>query len=206
MKNLKLIFLGLGCMAALSLTSCIDDNNDDNGLTKAQISQCLTAVVGNYSGKIIYAANNPADIADKQDTLDINWAITSDTIVTIKDFPAKVIAESIVNKDLKTALQEQNPKQDIKCLMAFILNDPYIEFVLGPQKVDFPVFYKDQSHTVSAYFWTDYSYGDKDPSTGLTVLRLTMGAVFLDTDDKTNLVSSSGTEAVTIPFFFTTAL
>ena len=206
MKNLKLIFLGLGCIAALSLTSCIDDNNDDNGLTKAQISQCLTAVVGNYSGKMIYAANNPADIADKQDTLDINWTITSDTIVTIKDFPAKAIAENIVNIDLKTALQEQNPKQDIKCLMAFVLNDPYIEFVLGPQKAEFPVFYKDQTHTLSVYFWTDYSYGDKALSSNLMVLHMTMGAVFLDTDEETNLASSTGAKTVAIPYIITTNL
>ena len=36
MKNLKLIFLAIGCIAALSLTSCLkdDDNNDNNGLSE----------------------------------------------------------------------------------------------------------------------------------------------------------------------------
>ena len=202
-----MIILGLGCLAALSLTSCInDDDNDNNGLTKAQISQCLTAVVGDYSGKMIYAAKNAANLSDTQDTLDINWTISTDTMVIVKAFPAKAIAESIWNSDLKAALQEQNPVQDIKCQMAFVINDPYIEFILGPQKADFHVFYKEQTHTLSVYFWANYSYGDKDPSSGLTVLRLTMGAAYLDNDEKSNLINSYGTEAVTIPFILTTSL
>jgi len=202
-----MIILGLGCMAALSFTSCLnDDDNDNSGLTKAEISQCLAAVVGNYSGKMIYAAKNADNLADTQDTLDINWTVNTDTMLIVKALPAKVVAESIWDSELKAALQEQNPVQDLKCQMAFVLNDPYIEFILGPQKVDYPVFYKEQSHTLSIYFWANYSYGDKDPSSNLMVLRLAMGAAYLDNDEKTNHINSYGTEAVTIPFLFTTAL
>ena len=59
MKRLS-TFLALGCIIALSLTSCLktDENNNNTGLTKAQRGQCFDAIHGEFSGEMIYPVLN----------------------------------------------------------------------------------------------------------------------------------------------------
>lgn len=207
MNKLKTLFLGLGCMTALSLVSCLKSETSEEGLSQAQISQCFAAVKGNYSGKMIYSAKNPQNIYDNQDTIDIEWTVNNDTMLIVKSFPANIVAENIRNNDVKASLMEDNPKQDVKCMMAFTGNDPYVQFVLGPQRVDYPCFYKGFTHTLNVFFWADYhSYGEKDASNGEMVVRLTLAAAYIDGDENTNLLSSYTSEAAAIPVIITNTL
>ena len=209
MKNLKLIFLGLGCMAALCLTSCLEDNDNDNtGLSKDDISRCYKAILGNYSGKLLFSATNPKDVYDVMDTLEVQWTVNADTVLLIKDFPATALVEQVRNTELREALQEQNPVKDISCYMVFTaFKDSYIQFALGPQKIDFPVFYKEATHTLSIYFWANgSSFGEKDTATGDMILRLIVGAAYLDNDSSYNYITDYSTDTATIPIYFTTTL
>lgn len=203
-----MIFLGLGCMAALCLTSCINDDDSDSGLSNADISRCYKAVLGDYSGKLVYNATNPQDVYDTMDTLSVQWTVNADTTLLIRDFPIKALVEQVRDTELKAALQEQNPVQNISCYMAFtMLQDSYIQFALGPLKIDFPVYYKEANHTVSVYFWANgSSFGEKDTVSGDMIVRLVVAAAYLDDNSSNNLLTSYGSDTATIPVYFTTTL
>jgi hypothetical protein len=200
----------------LPLTSCLffsclsdSDENSNQGLSKAEINQCVTNTRGEYSGYLVYPARNPTVSTDQADTLTINWTITSDTTLVVSHFPGKTIAENITrNNELKAAMIEQNPTQQLLCDMAFYAADPTIMFVLGPHKMEFPVYYKDATHTVKAYFWSNtvseiLSNGAVDPSNKEMVARIVLGAVYLDDDENTNLLGTSST--IMIPIYLTTS-
>ena len=104
----KLTFIAfIGCiMAALSFTSCnSDSDNSYQGLTEAEIQQCFLATRGLYNGKVVFLAENKANVNDKKDTLNVNWEITTDSTMTIYNFPVKALAEKITyNNELKEAV------------------------------------------------------------------------------------------------------
>ena len=71
----KLTFIAfIGCiMAALSFTSCnSDSDNSYQGLTEAEVQQCFLATRGLYNGKVVFLAENKANVNDKKDTLNVN--------------------------------------------------------------------------------------------------------------------------------------
>ncbi|MBP5715028.1 MAG: DUF4840 domain-containing protein [Prevotella sp.] len=203
MKNLKLIFLGLGCMAALSLTSCLkDDDNNNNGLSQAQIAQCVNAVRGSYTGKLVYYKTS-TDF----DTVDVSWSIGADTMLVINAFPAKAFAEIVSDNDLKNALMESNTHGELKCYLGFYQYDTQVQFLLAPLQVDFPVFYKDATHTLSLYFWTDsYSSGYKDTSSGAMEAMLVMAAAYLDNNENKNYLNGMSQTLASIPLKITTLI
>ena len=205
-----MIFLGLGCVAALCLTSCIkdDDNDSPTGLSKAEITKCYNAVLGDYYGKLVYPATNPEDYHDALDTLDAQWTINADTTLSFKGFPSDAVAEQLRDADLKKALQEQSSLQNVNCHIAFTSLQNYnVQFALGVEKVSFPISYKDADHTLNAYFWADgSSYGAKEIISGDMVVRLVMGGVYLDDDTKTNLITGNSYDVVSVPIFLTTTL
>ena len=130
MKKLKLVTLAC-CVAAMGLTSCMNDN-DDSGreLSKEELAYCLNTVKGTYQGDLIYIAKNVKDISDNTDTLKISWNITNDSTMTIKNFPTRLLAENISDDKLKAALAEA-PNQDIDCIIGFINASP-VQYLINP--------------------------------------------------------------------------
>lgn len=203
MKRLNTI-LALGCIAVLSFTSCLKDDNDNEntGLSKSQKAQCFAVVRGEYTGKLIYPAQNTQN--DNSDTIDINWSVGADTMLVLKSIPAQVVAEQIQNVDLKAALLEQNPVANISCYLGFAAMDPDVEFYIAPIKIQYPVFYKDETHTLNVYFWANsvYSIGYKVSTSGIMEGRLLMASAYLDSDESKNYFSSTFTGLENIPMIF----
>ena len=205
MKHLKFLFLGLGCMTVLSLNSCMKTEESDNGLTNSEISQCLTAVRGNYTGHLLYSAYNAQKPSDDTDTLEIDWTITADTTLIVRQFPLAPITEKIVDLNLKQALKEQSPFGELKCNMLFTMIDPYVEFLLAPQKLDVPVFYNEQTHTLSVYFWFDsHSFGAKNLVTQDMNVYLVAAAAYLDDNTSNNLLNRDFSQTSQIAILLTT--
>lgn len=158
----KITFIAIvGCiMSAISLTSCNSDSESSyKPLTAAEIQQCFNATRGNYNGKMIYAALNKANVADKFDTISIAWSIINDSTMTIYDFPAKVLAEKITgNNDLKEALASQ-PDRTLKCAIAYVYATP-IQFLVGPENLTYELNYGDKKHKVEIrFYWDGSSFG-----------------------------------------------
>ena len=68
----------------MTLNSCFIEDVKDETLSSQEISQCLQAVKGNYTGKILFENHNPNDYSDIVDTLDISWRITADTLIVFE--------------------------------------------------------------------------------------------------------------------------
>ena len=199
MKHLKFIFLALGCIAALSLTSCLGDNDSDgnSGLSKADIANCLASTKGTYSGKLYYFANNPQNPNDQVDTLDVNWTVNAvDTMVIINDFPTVVFAENVKNNaELQQALLEAQP-QPLKAYLSFYQVDP-VSFLLYPLTVKLDVFYGGRTRAASVVFWINsYSWGQYSNSKVFD-MQFVLAALYLDDDKSLNyLTDNSETTAI----------
>ena len=195
--------MGLGCIAAMSLTSCLEsDNKENTGLTQAQISQCFTAVQGEYTGKMIYPSRSAQYGTD---TIDVSWSIGADTMLVLRPFPAKAVAEQIYDTDLRNALMESNATSEVKCYLGFYKIESEVQFLVAPLKVDFPVYYKNATHNLEIYFWSNnYSYGFKNPITGAMGAQIMMATAYLDKNENTNYISNSSSALATIPIVFST--
>jgi len=104
-----------------------DDNNGLPFTEKQRIAACQ-AMYGDYKGNFIYAYKK--DTVSKADSANIEWTINSDTIITIKDFPVSIFAESITDSTLAKAIASL-PNQDIRVYYMLTDIDPN-NFILNP--------------------------------------------------------------------------
>ena len=156
----KLTFIAfIGCiMAALSFTSCnSDSDNSYKGLTEAEIQQCFLATRGLYNGKVVFLAENKANVNDKKDTLNVNWEITTDSTMTIYNCPVKALAEKITyNNELKEAVSKLSPRT-LNCVIQYVYVTP-LQFLIGPANLDYELEYGGTTHKVQfRFFWNNYS-------------------------------------------------
>ncbi|MGN0282545.1 MAG: DUF4840 domain-containing protein [Prevotella sp.] len=182
MKKFTFIAI-LGClMAAASLTSCNSDTDDSyQSLTAEQVQQCFLVTRGSYSGKMVYNAENKANINDQTDTVSVNWEIINDSTMTIYNFPAQALAENITgNDELKEAIANQAPRS-LKCAIAYVSVNP-IQFVIGPDNITYNVEYGGNSHAVEVrFFWNAYSFGQYvSTSTNPFQMQIWAAALYID--------------------------
>ena len=180
MKTIR-IFTIASLLAAVSLTSCLKDNDDSNsGLSKAEKEYCANIVKGNYTGSLIYAAKNIKDVSDVTDTLAVSWTIANDSTMTIHNFPSRLLAENISDEALRSAIAEA-PDQDIKCYIGFISKDP-IQWLINPSAPCYNVQFEGAEHKVYVGFYVNstYSFGRYTSSTNKIEMQIVEGAIFMD--------------------------
>lgn len=180
MKAKNILSILLCCMAALSMTACLDDDNDNNGPTIEQQRAAYQAVQGNYTGKLIYEKASYTGANDRTDTLDVNWLINTDSVFYVNNFPAAAVAEHIQNAELKAAIAAQ-PAQRIKCVYGLYNVSP-IAFLVNPGSLTYNVSYNGGTHEVTIAFYVNstYSYGAFDSSTKTMELQFIPGGVYVD--------------------------
>lgn len=182
MKAIKLFSIAC-CVAAVSLTSCIGDNDSDvKSLTKAEIAQCFNAVKGTHEGRVIYSAPTAKDV-NHEDSVDITWTIATDSTMTIHDFPARLLAhnvDSVQGKALKTALAAA-PDQDIECYIGFIDITP-VSWLINPKAATYTLNTGDGEHKVQVAFYANNSYsgGVYNVSKKSYAMEIIEGAIYMD--------------------------
>jgi len=180
MKKLKLVTMAC-CVAAMGLTSCMNDN-DDSGreLSKEELAYCLNTVKGTYQGDLIYIAKNVKDISDNTDTLKISWNITNDSTMTIKNFPTRLLAENISDDKLKAALAEA-PNQDIDCLIGFINASP-VQYLINPKAPSFNINHDGADHKIQVAFYANStgSFGSFNQTKKVLYMQIVEGAIYMD--------------------------
>ena len=180
MKTIR-IFTFASLLAAVSLTSCLKDNDtSDSGLTPAEIEYCATVVKGNYSGLLIYSAKNIKDVTDVTDTVAVSWTITNDSTLTIHKFPSRLLAEQISDENLKSAIAEA-PDQDINCRIGFITNNP-IQWLINPAALCYKVQFEGAEHVVYVRFYINrtYSFGRYNASAKNVVMQIVESDIVMD--------------------------
>lgn len=188
MKKFKLLTLFFAAFAALILTSCLNDDNDDNnGLTAEQIQMAYNATKGSHNGKIYYTTGFNKDGKDVKDSANVSWDVTSDTVMYINNVPSKVLASVIADDDIRAAVETQGP-QRIKCYINYINVSP-IQWLVNPVSVSFDnVEYNGAKHKITIAFYanSNYSFGQLITSVTPNIQMMQFIARALYVDDKIN--------------------
>lgn len=200
---MKKILIAFCCLAAIMLTSCLGDDNDGQGLSRQEISQCFQAIKGNYTGKIVFENHNPNNYNDIADTLDIAWSITADTLIVINEFPQTVILDRITEEPMKEALQAAAPAT-LNSVFGFYQTDP-IGFLLYPYSVVYDIYLNGSPHKATlAFYINNYSFAIFDTSTRVMQMRFQVAGLYLDENNHNYLTNASYNNS-SIPVVITNA-
>lgn len=200
----KALLMLLCCVTVMGLTSCFYDSDDDNHeITPQEIGQCLTAIKGNYTGKMLFEINNPNDPKDHLDTLDIAWSVTADTMVNVNEFPQAVILDRIKEPQLKEAMEQAAPGQ-LKARLTFYKTNP-ITFLVYPASVIYNIEYDGATHKATLAFWinTSYSYGLYNTIDKTFQMQLMGAGLYLDDNMSHSYLVNNEYDNSSFPIVFT---
>lgn len=200
----KYLFMIICSVAAMCLTSCYyDSDNEYHEITPQEIGQCLTAVKGNYTGKLLFDLNNPNDPKDRTDTLDIAWSVTADTMFNVKEFPQAVFLDRIADPELKEAVEQAAPAPLIARLVFYQINP--ISFMVYPASVVYNIEYNGGTHKASLAFWinTSYSYGLYDTTNKTFQMQLMGAGLYLDDNMSHSYLVNNEYDNSSFPIVFT---
>ena len=200
----KYLFMIICSVAAICLTSCYyDSDNEYHEITPQEIGQCLTAVKGNYTGKLLFDLNNPNDPKDRTDTLDIAWSVTADTMFNVKEFPQAVFLDRIADPELKEAVEQAAPAPLIARLVFYQINP--ISFMVYPASVVYNIEYNGGTHKASLAFWinTSYSYGLYDTTNKTFQMQLMGAGLYLDDNMSHSYLVNNEYDNSSFPIVFT---
>lgn len=140
MKKLFILPLLAMAFAVTSLTSCLDDNNEQTQIPEETINAILNDFKGTYKGEAILYNTDTAK----------NTIVKIDSLIKLQKVPTKFIAYGIrgnINEKLKEAL-EQPDSIDIWCdytVEIASIKPPY-RFFMGPREVKFNLNYDGADH------------------------------------------------------------
>ncbi len=199
MKHLRFIFpLMLCCIVAGLMTSCLNDDNDDNGLTYEQRLQAFQTVRGNYSGKAIcynraYSGIS-APTAKDIDSTDVHFSMLTDSTARVFDFPLSAVANQVKDDELANALLTASPAYVQLDMVTQYNSVSPVMCLIGVKPVTLSLNYGGSAHQVEigfSYGYIGYRYyvssGVYDADKGKFNIRLLLGGIKVDGND----VSSS---------------
>ena len=185
MKKNKLLSLVVALMATLSLTACLNDDYEEqakrNLPTAAELKAASHTIQGLYHGKLSRYGLNEREQIEKQDSVSTTWEIKDDTTLIIKNIPTKMLTASIIDTNLKQAV-EALPNQEIKCAISVFSVKPIL-FYIAPYRLDLgKVTYGGKTHDVAIAFLfkADYTYGGYDTDRKVLGARLLEAGMVVD--------------------------
>lgn len=199
MRKTSILTLLLCMIAALTMTSCLNDDDDDNGLTREEQHTAYLSVAGPHDGQLVYYDSIFTTKPAKVDSVAAMVNFETDSTVTVYNFHVNSIGHFVQDATAKACL-ENAPAQIMKCYTYFYSLSP-VTFHLQPQKLTFSTMAEGKSHTITLAFYAGYpnSYGVKS---GKTIgLQIVLGGVYLDNENiigGTNLLATG----LALPFYF----
>lgn len=128
----KLFFFMMIAVAAMGMSSCLNDDDDYDGLSLEEQHEAFTKVQGTYAGKLYYPIYD-GTFTSKSDSADVSWTMTSDSVINIHGMKVSALSELIANDSLRNAFAAL-PDEDLKVNCLYITLDP-VTFLLAPQYV-----------------------------------------------------------------------
>ena len=193
MKKFNLLISALVfCAAALSLNSCIKDDNKTKDLTPEEISTAFNSVKGSYTGKAITRISTGVN-----DTVPISWDIDCDSLITIKNIPANMLSYQITNDEIKKALADM-PPFDLTLKLKFVRTSP-ATFIINPKTPAFKINYGGKEHLLQVAFYIDnnYSYGQYYVDGKSLMMQVIGAGAYIDGEYQKGLLGQE------VPFLFT---
>lgn len=183
MKYLKFITMAMCCVAAMVFTSCNSDDDGPSQLSKQEFQQVENMVKGNYEGQLYWPVKNDTTGQAKADSTAISWEVGTDSVLTIHDFPTKLLGNYVTDSVVKKAIQRQEPA-DLTCRIVYTQVDQP-SFTISPLTPQFSATYGGASHELAFPFWAGgyYSYGGYTASNRTMSFVITEAAVYIDGKD-----------------------
>lgn len=205
MKNFKFLSLLFIVFAAMTLTSCLDDDDDNQGLSEQDIRTAFSATRGMHSGSLIYQPRGvKGEILSKPDTLTTSsWNITSDSTMTIFNVPDSALATAIADTTIMKAVRNLNGIHNINCYIGYIRVTP-VQWLINPQTVTYNnLQYNGASHKVQLVFAVNSSISYGSLVTQKQELVISIAGMYIDDKLVNNtLVSPSGNGTSIKSFLF----
>ena len=176
MKKIKLFSIAAAFVAAFAFTSCNtgDDNNYTKPLTQAEKQTCYLKTSGSRMSKLAYISDEHVTeyvttdkVKQKEyiDTLDVATDIYGngkDTVMTVRNFPVKILAryipEKADTKDLKEALKKYEMPVNFKSVVTYYTVTPVLQFLLYPETMTVNLEYGGATHKVNFYVYANAYY------------------------------------------------
>ena len=181
-KTLNKLMLGVfSSIALLGITSCnLDNNNNKEGLTPAEVKAAFNSVKGNYTGKVFFNKLNDSISILEKDSLPVSVTINTDSTLIIKNLPLKVLTGQLEDKDLKSAIESLGTT-DVLCYIAFIDNDP-ITLLVNPTPLSLNINYKGKTQTFKTGFFINNrnSVAQLSERDRLAIQIIQFGSMYLD--------------------------
>lgn len=190
-NKLNFTTLIFSALAALSLASCDDSDSGYKPLTKEEKAECFNHTRGVYKGKLVYVTDSVKNGRNANDTIDVQWSVTTDSTLVIEKMPSRLYATWVTNAGLKKALQEA-PAQDLTCRTNYFQTSP-VGCWVNPVAPTFNLTYGGKEHKVQIVFYTNYSnsYAFYKPSTKQMQVQVVQGAIFVDSKQSTDVKSGA---------------
>lgn len=197
MKHLRFIFpIMLCCLVAGMMTSCLNDDNDDNGLTYEQRLQAFQTVRGNYSGDVIFYKNTYDGMSTPTkkdiDTLKASFSLLTDSTAHINNLPLAALANQIKDSKVAEAIAGGTVTTTPVNLYTYYYVVSPATCLVGAENVEVKATYDGEEHTIRFGFYsgistgTTVSYGIHYSTAGIFQIGLRLGAVWVDGTDKTS--------------------
>ena len=204
MKKIKLFSIAAAFVAAFAFTSCNtgDDNNSYyQPLTQAEKQTCYFKTAGSRMNKLAYISDEHVTLKDGKkeyiDTLDVATSIHGDgkdTVMTVRNFPVKIleryIPESADTKELKEALKKYEMPVNFKSVVYYYSVTPVLQFLLTPETITVNLEYGGATHKVNFYCYANgyyiYNTGLVNSTTSKLEAYLTLYGYEVDPKDEKN--------------------
>ena len=183
MKRKNLFFLVIAFFATFSLASCLNDDYESKAKLPSveELRAASHTIQGLYHGKLSRYGLNEREQLERKDSVNTTWEIKDDTTLIIKNIPTKMLTASIIDTDLKQAI-EALPNQEIKCAISVFSVKPIL-FYIAPYRLDLgKITYGGKTHDVAIAFLfkADYTYGGYDADRKVLATRLLEGGLVID--------------------------
>lgn len=183
MKRKNLFFLVIAFFATFSLASCLNDDYESKAELPSveELRAASHTIQGLYRGKLSRYGLNEREQLERKDSVNTTWEIKDDTTLIIKNIPTKMLTASIIDTDLKQAI-EALPNQEIKCAIS-VFNVKPILFYIAPYRLDLgKITYGGKTHDVAVAFLfkNNYTYGGYDADRKVLGARLLEAGMVVD--------------------------
>lgn len=154
--NILPLFI-IGMLVSLSMTSCIDNDDDTNGLTENEIKTCIMTMSGSYSGKLYYF-NKDIDKTkfpnqtDSIENMTVRFSYPESAFV-IETVPVKLFFKQLKGHDDLKAAADDYGYTDIKVkYVPYYLKSKYIRYYNQPETISMNLFYGNVNHDIKIAF------------------------------------------------------
>ena len=199
MKTTKLFTIIAVLAMALTVSSCLkNDNDDDNqGMSKEKKHACFLQMQGTHSGKMYFQYREDGGTEIKTDSINATWTVVNDSIITIHDIPTRALSTFVQNAALKEALAAAN-NVEIKVYYE-CYNESPITFVNYPVAINSNVFFEESTHKATyAFTVNNYSWGALE--NGKMRLQLIQYGIYLDDNSAYSYLTKENVPLVFIEY------